>query len=909
MSEHTVFGELLRRHRIMAGLTREALAERARLSVEAIALLERGQRTRPRLATVAGLAAALALDPPDRTALLAAATAPEPDAGPATPAPLPKVETLLFGRERDLAAVGRLVWGVLPGPSGRIVTLTGPGGVGKTRLAIAVAGQGAAEDEVAFVDLSALRDTPAVPSTIARALGVQETDGENVWSALATHLRTRRLRLVLDNFEQVMQAASPLADLVAGCPPLTVLVTSRAPLRVRREHVYPLSPLALPGESQSSTALASSAAIQLIVARARETLPDFAPDEATLPALGDICRRLDGLPLAIELAAAHIATMSPQKLAAVLERRMPSLRGGRRLPARHQTLRATVAWSYDLLSPDEQRLFRHLAVFSGGCTLAAIQEVATPDDRHIPDHCAVELLDNLAVLVDQSLLRLDSGVQARGGEVDPRFRLLETVREFAQERLTSGGEAGAVLARHARYFLALAEETDQAWSPALGTQWLDRLEREHDNVRAALGWYLRHDVATGLRFGGHLGPFWRVHGHFAEGRRYLEALLEATGMRSEHASTAAAPRARALLEAGTLAIDQGDTARAAALLEESLALARSLGDPAAQAAVLQQQGWLALRRSDFTRARLTLEQSLALFRAIGDRRETGNVLRHLGGLAADIGAYQQARAYYAESRSLSEQLGDRQAVCWLLSQQGRLAQVQGDLVAAHAFLELGLTFAREIGDRRAIAWNLSSLGNLQRVSGNFARAQALLLEALPLFAALGDHTGQGSVIHHLGHLAVAQGELSEARQQYDACLATFRSCGADLLAGIVTGDLANLCLVAGDIDRARSLWQEVLTILRRHQENRWAAGWAMVNVATLVISCRRYAEGVRLLAAAEVAHPPFWASIDPDERTAGEAALATARAALGEPTFAAVRSAGQELPLAEALDAAQAALA
>ncbi|MDQ2787823.1 MAG: helix-turn-helix domain-containing protein, partial [Chloroflexota bacterium] len=488
-SEDQTFGERLRQHRRAAGLSQEALAERAGLSVAAIAALERGRRTRPHPDTVALLATALALPPPDRVTFIAAATGDRPTVPervmPRLTPTLPMPPTLLIGRERTEAAVLDLLQKT-NGP--RLLTLTGPGGVGKTRLALAVAalmGEAYA-DGVCFIDLSAVRDPPLVAATLAQALGLRERDGQPVYDLVLAYLRDQQRLLVLDNFEQVLDAAPIVADLLARCPRLVLLVTSRAALRVRGEQQFRVPPLAVPpsGRAVAPETAAGYPSVQLFVARAQAIQPDFTLNAANAAAVAQTCARLDGLPLALELAAARINVLPPAALLARLERRLAVLRDGARdLPARQRTLRATLDWSYDLLDAGEQALFARLGVFAGGATLAAITAICTPDDE-------MAALDTVAALADMSLVLPIEG----GGE--PRTGMLVTLREYARDRLAERGEATRFDRAHAAYYLALAEAAEPMLTGAEQGLWLDKIEREHDNLRAALERALARGEAT-----------------------------------------------------------------------------------------------------------------------------------------------------------------------------------------------------------------------------------------------------------------------------------------------------------------------------------------------------------------------------------------------------------------------------
>ncbi len=693
----------------------------------------------------------------------------------ARPNNLPAQTTPFIGREDAIRAVKKQ----MSNAEVRLLTLTGVGGTGKTRLALQVAADLVDDFEhgVFFVPLAALSDPDLVLPTIAKAFDVREAPGRSLQEQLHNHLREKQTLFVLDNFEQVIEAAPRVSDLLTAAPLLKVLVTSREVLRLTGETEYPVQPLSLPDPKRVPPLerLTQYEAVALFIDRAVAVKPRFAVTNENAPAVAEICHKLDGLPLAIELAAAHTRVLPPQRMLAELSHRLTFLVGGARdLPARQKTLRSTIDWSHDLLTGDEQNLFRRLAVFVGGATLEVIETVcAIESDRNV--------LETVESLVGKSLLQQ----QETNGV--PRFAMLETIREYAGDRLRSAGEEERMRERHRDAFLSLAEVAEPKLLGAEQAAWLQQLEGEHENLRASFNWSLAEaEPKVGLRLCGALYQFWITRGHFFEGREWsTRALTKAGG------GAFTPERARTLTVAGGLARLQGDYPTARLRFEESLAISRELADQRGVASSLTGLGLVAYAQGDYPAADALHEESLEIGRKLGDPRGIAKALRDLGSVAIKQGNYPAARARLEESLGLLRELGDRWGIAASLNNLGVVADDQGDYEASSARHEESLAIRRELGDRWGIAASLNNLGNLAFDQGDYQAARARHEETLAISRELGDQMGIANSLGNLGNDAYSQGDYAAAQALHSEGLAIRREIQDNLgivvsLEGLVT---------------------------------------------------------------------------------------------------------------------------
>lgn len=709
-----------------------------------------------------------AWQPPDSSTAVHAISEALSDTHPHSPPPhnLPPQPNRFIGRDAEVTAVHYQ----LAYPTTRLLTLTGTGGTGKTRLCLQVAAAARPDfaDGVWFVPLAAISDPTLVAATIARQLGLQESPGMPPWpEVLADYLREKQLLLVLDNFEQIVTAAPLLADLITAVPHLKILVTSRVRLHLTNEQSYAVLPLLLPDPEEllPLTQLAQVEAVQLFVERARDAKPAFALTPENAPDVAEICARLDGLPLAIELAAARIRLMLPRQMRERLNRRLQWLTGGARdAPARQQTLRATLDWSYDLLPAAEQILFRRLAVFVGGCTLEAAEAVANAGGN-------LDILNGLESLLDHHLLQQ----QEVAGE--PRFTMLETIREYALEKLDESGETEAMWQQHAAYFVALVETAEPGLEGAEQLTWLDLLDAELDNVRIVLERATKgqlQDVEAGLRVASALEQFWEIRDP-SEGAKWLEMLLEKGN------EVSPSVQAKALLGSGLLSDLLGrlkGTERINKLSQESLALYQQIGDKKGMARSLSQLGHTVRRHGgEHDQAIKFLEQSLALFRELDDQLGMGDALHGLGGIAERQHEYEQATTLYEQALTLYQNVGNKSRLCLLCYRLGRLAYEQKTYKRAVSFSTDSLILARGLNSNLYITRVLNLVGELARLQGDYEQAAKFYEEGLALAQKTSIQRLMAMMRGNLGYVALHQGSLPQAKALFKEVLVFERELG------------------------------------------------------------------------------------------------------------------------------------
>jgi predicted ATPase/class 3 adenylate cyclase len=651
----------------------------------------------------------------------------------------------------------------------RLLTLTGPGGSGKTRLALQVAAEMIEhfKDGVFFVALASITEPDLVASTIAQSLGVIESSGRSILHSLTDHLQNKSLLLLLDNFEQVISAAPLVAELLAACSGLRILITSREGLRISGESEYPVLPLALPNLKKLPPleSLSQCAAVELFVQRAKTVKRGFELTDDTAAEVAEICYRLDGLPLAIELAAARIKLLHPRAILTRMEHRLEFLTGGGRdLPSRQQTLRNAIAWSYDLLDENEQKLFRRLSVFVGGCSVEAAEVIAEDNPAR------GSILDRLESLLDKNLLR-----EVEGTNRELRFMMLETLREFGLEQLEASGEQGKIQRRHAKYFLSIAEQTEARLERAGQIEWINRMEQEHGNLRAALEWSKTADgtAETCLRLASALGLFWESRGYFNEGRKLLGALLL-----TEPALGRTATRARILARAAELAYRQSDYSATMSFAEESLTIYREVGDGQGIASALIKLGNAATEMGDYATASGFLEDALKTWGELEDKHGTARALISLGWVALRSGKYSLAKTRLIEALALSRDLGDTRNIAFELSGLGEVALRQENYSRATQLVEESLELRKQLGNKWGVGVSLGILGWIAMREEKWDRASAWLCESLEVRREIGDQSGSAWCLERLAAIAMVRGQAEKAARLFGAGSALRASIGS-----------------------------------------------------------------------------------------------------------------------------------
>jgi predicted ATPase/class 3 adenylate cyclase/DNA-binding CsgD family transcriptional regulator len=711
---------------------------------------------------------------------------------------LPIQPTPFIGREQEVEACEQL----LEREEVRLLTLTGPGGIGKTRMALQVAAELSEifPDGLYFVNLAPLRDAAFVVPTIAQVLDIKELAEQPLLDLLKVFLREKQLLLLLDNFEQVVSAAVQVAELLAACLQLKVLVTSRMVLHVQAEHEFAVPPLSMadPRHLPDVVALSQYEALALFIQRAQASRPEFQLTKANARAIAEICQHLDGLPLAIELAAARIKLLPPQALLARLTPRLTVLTSrARDVPERQQSLRQTIEWSYQLLDAEQQRLFRRLTVFAGGCTLQAIEAISATLDGE-----AGRVFEGVASLLDQSLLQ-----QTEQGGEEARLVMLETIREYGLEVLEALGEMEKTRRAHAAYYLELAEEGEPELVIPGQAIWWKRLEREHENLRAALQWLTEqertaHEREMAFRLGGALLRYWEVRGHWSEGWNFLE------WARAESEGVAVPVQVKVLMAAAYL-LDhlEHDTDRAEALYEESLVLYRALGDPAGIALALNQLGEIAGSRGHFAAAYTRTEEALALYREVGDKQGIAWSLNTLADIISQQGEYARAILLNEESLALCRQVGDVEGIAWSLFGLAHVLFLSSvDPAKVHMLLDEGIAICREVGHKSGVAWGLSLLGEVFLQQGDTVKARFLLEESVALSRAIGHWRSIVESLFVLGSIEALEGDYPAARTCYEESLAIVREIGANLSIHFSLERLAAVVAVQGDPGWAAHLW-------------------------------------------------------------------------------------------------------
>jgi predicted ATPase/DNA-binding XRE family transcriptional regulator/uncharacterized protein HemY len=944
------FGEWLKHRRKLLGLTQEQLALQLNCSTSALRKFESEER-RPSAEILEQLADIFNIPPEERKPFLRFARgdwqaisggdteeAPWRDPRVRTPprSNLPASTTSFIGREKELDEIVHLV------AKNRLVTLAGAGGIGKTRLSLKAAQEllNAFPDGVWFIELAPLSDPALVPQAMVSTLGLIDQAGRSALSILSDFLQTKQALLILDNCEHLIQTCAQLAEtLLHTCPDLHVLATSREALGVPGEITFSVPALSVPEIEQSFVieTLTKYEAVQLFSERARAALPGFVLTQDNVPAIAQVCHQLDGIPLALELAAARIKMMSLEEIASHLNDRFHLLTSGARtaLP-RHQTLQAMIDWSHDLLSEPERVLLRRLSIFAGGWSLKAAESIC--GNEGIETH---EILDLLTQLLNKSLVIVE---RKQGPET--RYHMLETIRQYARDKLWAAGEGESMRQRHLAYFVDLAERAEPNLRAFDMVMWLDRLETEHDNIRVAMEWASESDVEAELRLASALWWFWHIRDHKSEGTEWLERALSIEAMeRGDRTPTPsrAIIRGKALYVAGFLRIMMWETDIGAALSEESLALFRDLGPEGKRgmAYALWNLSVVAGQQSDLRRRKPLMEESLALFQEVGDKFGIAQCLPSIGANAMALdGDYERARALAEEGLDLYKEIGDKDGIANTLGSLGYLAFQQGDYKQATTLFESSLALFQEVrnkyglggmlyglaqaaraegwyekattvleevlaleqnsGSKRLIAYSFYSLGEVAATQGNYKQAAKRYEEGLAAGRETKNPGAIASGLCGLGKVAWVQGDYKQATQKLETALAISRDAGDKFATTLVLHGLGRVAQSQEDYIKAGSLHMEAIAICQELRDQ-MSAAFHLESLGTLAAAQNQIKRSAWLFGAAEALYPPLRFEMSAAELTEHDRAVAAARAALGEEAYRAAYEEGKKMTLDQAV--------
>jgi predicted ATPase len=800
---------------------------------------------------------------------------------------LPKSLTSFVGRKNEIGEIQLLLSKV------RLLTLTGAGGTGKTRLGIQATTEflGEFDDGIVFVALANIANAELVTSTIAQTLGIRVVGDISVMDKIKELLYDKRVLLILDNFEHVVSSAPLVGEILVSCPKLKILVTSREALHISGEHEFPVGPLNYPDSKapHATESVGEYEAVDLFVQRARAVKPDFTLSHENEAAIIEICARLDGLPLAIELAAARVKLFSPHAIKKRLAKKFDLLRGGARdLPQRQQTLRSTITWSYDLLSDDEKRLLRRITIFQGGCTLEATDAVCNSEKD-----LGFVVEEGLASLLDKNLLRKEDQP-----DLEPRFHMFETVRDFAREELDTCGEAENLQRVHRDFYLRFAEEAQVYLTGPHQKMWFDSLEQEHDNLRVAIDWSIsmEPDVESAMRFGKALYRFWLVRGFLNEGRARLAEIIKMTeGCKQRE------PLAIVLSHAGTLAQNQGAYASARSYFSESLAIWRKLNNKKGIASLLNSLGWLAWRLGDYEEACALSLEGLDLYQSFRDKSGIATSLTNLGVVALHQGQLREAHSFYSDSLNLRQEAKDRRGIAFSLTSLGWVESKSGMLDQAGRHLQEALGLFEELGDKQLYAFALNIFGDLLHDQCEFSKSLTLMEEkGIAIESELGSKYGLSFSLRVMADNLLALGDLGKAAKLHEESLA-LRQATKDKWC--IAQSLHRLGIVAirqEEHELAITRLTKSL-FLRSEMEDKIGTVECFEGFAIFACNQNSYMLAAELLGAAEAVRDAIGAPRPPCLRNEFDKIQSALNETLGEKTFEAVKVKARNRTIEEAI--------